>query len=181
MEHSNDQEHERSSPPLEGWQSQKIGIDGVVTTEIDGIPIIGNSPRKLPYNPSLKKMSIARRKAGVLSEVLFWKEVHQRKFHGIDFDRQRIIGNYIVDFYVKRLGMVVEIEHSNTSENESLYSYLDALSIKVFAVKDWEIKNNISEVMRQLAQFIVANFSQIGEQPPRPSGTPPEEGNSPSA
>ena len=39
------------------------------------------------------------RKAGVLSEVIFWLQVHKGMFWKIDFDRQRIIGNYIVDFY----------------------------------------------------------------------------------
>ncbi len=42
--------------------------------------------------------------------MVFWKEVRNKSFWNIDFDRQRIIGNYIVDFYVKALGLVVEID-----------------------------------------------------------------------
>lgn len=40
---------------------------------------------------------------------MFWK---------IDFDRQRIIGNYIVDFYVKTLGLVIEIDGSSHENKE---------------------------------------------------------------
>lgn len=54
-----------------------------------------------------------KRKAGILPEVLFWQQVHKKKFYAIDFDRQRIIGDYIVDFYVKALGLVVEIDGSS--------------------------------------------------------------------
>jgi very-short-patch-repair endonuclease len=42
--------------------------------------------------------------------VLFWQQVHKGIFHKIDFDRQRIIGHYIVDFYVKALGLIIEID-----------------------------------------------------------------------
>jgi very-short-patch-repair endonuclease len=52
----------------------------------------------LPRNPTLNQLAKNKRKAGILSEMLFWQQVHKGKFHKIDFDRQRIIGNYIVDF-----------------------------------------------------------------------------------
>ena len=42
--------------------------------------------------------------------MLFWQQVHKGKFHGINFNRQKIIGNYIVDFYVPSLSLVIEIE-----------------------------------------------------------------------
>jgi very-short-patch-repair endonuclease len=70
-------------------------------TTINNTPITKNFIENLPYNPKLKQLARDKRKAGILSEVLFWQQVHQRKFHQLDFDRQRIIGNYIVDFYVK--------------------------------------------------------------------------------
>lgn len=56
---------------------------------------------KLPTNPKLKQKARDLRKQGVLSEVLFWNEVKRKKFLGLDFDSQKIIGNFIVDFYIK--------------------------------------------------------------------------------
>ena len=81
-----------------------------ILTHIGDIPILKSNIPSLPFNSHLKKLLPEKRKAGILCEVLFWKQVHRRKFHGIDFDRQRIIGNYIVDFYVKSLGLVIEID-----------------------------------------------------------------------
>ena len=52
----------------------------------------------LPTNPKLKERARELRKQGILSEVLFWNEVKHKKFLNLDFDRQKIIGNYIVDF-----------------------------------------------------------------------------------
>jgi very-short-patch-repair endonuclease len=58
--------------------------------------------------PKIKNFNRSRslRKGYVLSEVIFWKQVRNKEFHQIDFDRQKIIGNYIVDFYIKSLGVV---------------------------------------------------------------------------
>jgi very-short-patch-repair endonuclease len=56
----------------------------------------------LPANPNFKVRAKALRQARNLSEVLFWIQVTKGGFHKIDFDRQKVIGNYIVDFYVKK-------------------------------------------------------------------------------
>lgn len=76
-----------------------------ILTYINQIPISKNFIDNLPYNPKLKLLAREKRKAGILSEVLFWQQVRAKQFHNIDFDRQRIIGNYIVDFYIKALGL----------------------------------------------------------------------------
>ena len=53
----------------------------------------------LPKNKDLTYYSKKNRRAGILAEVLFWQQVHKGKFYGINFNRQKVIGNYIVDFY----------------------------------------------------------------------------------
>jgi hypothetical protein len=53
----------------------------------------------LSYNPKLKDRAKALRKAGNLPEVLLWNKLKNNQLRGLDFDRQKIIGNYVVDFY----------------------------------------------------------------------------------
>ena len=65
----------------------------VILTTINQSPIYRNFIKNLPKNPGLNKFVRDKRKEGILSEVLFWQKVHKGKFHKIDFDRQRIIGN----------------------------------------------------------------------------------------
>lgn len=134
-----------------------------ILTEINGILIRRNFVENLPYNPNLKKLLSGKRKAGILSEVIFWKKVRTKIFHNIDFDRQRIIGNYIVDFYVKNLGLVVEIDgwSHDTKEvyDEVRHKYLESLGLKIFRITDFDIKHNLSVVMKDLENFIVENYS----------------------
>ena len=70
----------------------------------------------LPYNPNLRERAKELRKAGNLCEVLLWKQLHNNNFKRYDFDRQKIIGNYIVDFYCGQSGncnVVIEIDGSS--------------------------------------------------------------------
>jgi len=95
-----------NSPPPEGW------LDEVETgwLKINDSRIKCTTITRLPYNPKLTEKRQELRYAHNLPEVLFWNQVKNSKFHNIDFDRQKIIGNYIVDFYVKQLGLVIEID-----------------------------------------------------------------------
>lgn len=133
-----------------------------ILTHIGNVPIYRNFVEDLPYNPDLKPLLAQKRKAGILSEVLFWKQVRAKTFHNIDFDRQRIIGNYIVDFYVKALGLVVEIQKTD-KENKQIHeginrTFLESLGLKVFHISDFDVRNNIFLVLRDLEEFIITNF-----------------------
>ena len=169
--------HETNSPPAEGCPQGGV-VNHEITATINNISIIRNFVENLPYNPALSRLTKGKRKGGILSEVLFWQQVHKRKFYKIDFDRQRIIGNYIVDFYIKTLGLVVEIDgnsHNNKVEYDAKRQlYLENLGLKVYRIQDIDVKKNLSFVMMALEKYIVEEY---GEKPPRPSDTPPVEGN----
>jgi very-short-patch-repair endonuclease len=136
--------------------------DKVVQATINAVPIYRNFVENLPYNPRLKPLLKEKRKAGILSEVLFWKEVHKGVFHKIDFDRQRIIGNYIVDFYVKTLGLVVEIDGSSHDDKVAYdrirEDYLINCGLKVYRIGDIDVKRNLAQVMRNLEEYIIKEF-----------------------
>ncbi len=153
-------------------------IPNEIITHINNIPIIRNFVENLPYNPALKHLLKDKRKAGILSEVLFWQQVHKREFYNIDFDRQRIIGNYIVDFYVKTLGLIIEIDGSSHDDkveyDAKRQAYLEGLGLKMYRISDYDVKHNLDVVMKSLESYIVAEYGV--KEPPRLSGTPPKEG-----
>lgn len=134
-----------------------------ILTQINGIPIRKNFIEDLPYNPKLKLLLNGKRKAGILSEVIFWNQVRTKSFHNLDFDRQRIIGNYIVDFYVKKLGLVIEIDgwsHDfKKGYDEVRQKYLESLGLKIFRITDFDVKNNLGVVMKGLEDFIVQHYA----------------------
>ncbi len=157
----NDQ-HERSanSPPPEGCPQ-----DGVVNRALwiyDTI-LVQNPIIHLPYNSTIKERAKAFRRTRNLPEVLFWQQVHKRKFHQIDFDRQRIIGNYIVDFYVKRLGLVIEIDglsHNDTKEYDELReTYLFSLGLRVYRISVDDVLKHMDFVLMGLENFILEHYS----------------------
>ncbi len=133
-----------------------------ILTIIHDISIKRNFVLNLPYNASLKSRAKALRKAGNFSEVVFWKEVRNKSFWNIDFDRQRIIGNYIVDFYVKALGLVVEIDgeiHNFQEEyDEKREMFLKELGLKVFRISTTKMLFDTENVMKDLEQFIITEY-----------------------
>ncbi|NML56435.1 endonuclease domain-containing protein [Chryseobacterium cheonjiense] len=133
-----------------------------ILTEINGIPIYRNFVEDLPYNPQLKPLLNGKRNAGILSEVIFWKQVRAKTFHQLDFDRQRIIGNYIVDFYVKTLGLVIEIDgwsHNNKEIYDDVrQQYLESLGLTIFRITDSDVRNNLAVVMKDLENFLIEHY-----------------------
>ena len=150
-----------NSPPLEGWHRPK-GDDGVVKRATKNY-------FSLPYNPKLKDRAKELRKAGNLPEVLFWNQIKNKQFKGFDFDRQKIIGNYIVDFYCANCGVVVEIDGSSHDDkveyDAERDAYLESLGLTVIHIPVKDVMKQMSSVMNMLYDH------------PALSGTPPEEGN----
>jgi very-short-patch-repair endonuclease len=64
----------------------------------------------IPYNPGLKKLARQLRQNMTFSEVKLWNELKNGQMLKYDFDRQRPIGNYIVDFYCKDLMLAIEVD-----------------------------------------------------------------------
>jgi very-short-patch-repair endonuclease len=123
----------------------------------------------LPYNPNLKERAKKLRQAGNLSEVLFWNQVKNKQFKGFDFDRQKIVGNYIVDFYCSNCNVVIEIDgssHDNKQEyDEARDSFLQSLGLTVIHILVKDVMKNMGGVMEMLFNH------------PALKGTPPMEGN----
>jgi len=143
-------------------KAQIMGNNREITAYINGFPIYRNFIENLPYNIKLKDRARALRKAGVLSEVIFWLQVHKGIFWKIDFDRQRIIGNYIVDFYITTLGLVIEIDGSSHNEkgeyDEKREAYLVSLGLRVYRISDLRAKHDLNNVMIELEKYIIREF-----------------------
>ena len=108
----------------------------------------------LPYNSNLRERAKELRKAGNLSEVLIWRQLKNRQFNNLDFDRQKIIGNYIVDFYCASRRIVIEIDGS-THDNKIEYDKerdknLIGLGLNVIHILSKDVLNNINGVMEFL-------------------------------
>jgi very-short-patch-repair endonuclease len=108
----------------------------------------------LPYNPNLRERAKELRKAGNLCEVLLWQQLHKKKFEHCDFDRQKIIGNYIVDFYCANFGVVIEIDGSSHDEkfdyDNERNAFLESLGLTVIHIGAQDVLSNLDSVMAML-------------------------------
>jgi len=116
----------------------------------------------LPYNKNLKDRAKALRYTENLSEVLFWMQVTKKRFHKLDFDRQRVIGNYIVDFYVKKLRLVIEIDGSSHDDKE-IYDqireeYFISLGLKVYRITVDDVLKKMDFVLMGLEEYIIEQY-----------------------
>lgn len=130
---------------------------------INNTPIICNPILFLPYQASLKEKASALRQARNLPEVLFWMQVSKGKFHRIDFDRQRVIGNYIVDFYVKKLGLIIEIDgdcHNDKVNYDVIRErYLASLGLRIYRIMVDDVMRDMYFVLMGLENYIIKEYA----------------------
>ena len=109
---------------------------------------------KLPRNPDLKNKARQLRKAGYLHEAKLWNKLKSKRLLGLDFDRQKIIGNFIVDFYCKTRKTVIEIDgtsHDFKGEYDSARNaFLEGLGLSVIHIQAKDVLENVDEVIRNL-------------------------------
>ncbi|TNF42859.1 MAG: DUF559 domain-containing protein [Cytophagales bacterium] len=114
----------------------------------------------LPYNRNLKEFSRELRNHSTLSKILLWQKLRASQFRGYSFNRQKPLDNYIVDFYCKKLSLVIEIDgNSHYSEEATLsdqerQKVLESLGLYFIRFQDKEIKRSIHSVLAELNDFI---------------------------
>lgn len=149
-----------TTPPLRGTPPEE-GNFGTSPAEGNDVLRQRNSKnyRALPFNPKLKERAKALRRAGNLAEVLLWNQLKQGQFKGLDFDRQKIIGNYIVDFYCAEMQTVVEVDGSSHDDKADYDAQRDAfltgLGLCVIHILDVDVKQNLAGVMGFLSSHSV--------------------------
>ena len=72
----------------------------------------------LPYNKNLKEYSRILRNNSTLGEILLWQKLRAGALEGYKFNRQKPLGRFIVDFYCKRLKLVIEVDGDYHIENK---------------------------------------------------------------
>ncbi|HMY11026.1 MAG TPA: DUF559 domain-containing protein [Turneriella sp.] len=117
---------------------------------------------ELPYNPALKTRARELRKAGNRAEILLWNQLKQGKFSGLDFDRQKIIGNYIVDFYCAETNAVVEVDDSSHDAKHEYDmqrdAFLNGLGLTVIHVRAEAVVADTAQVIAELRRNPVFEY-----------------------
>lgn len=95
-----------------------------------------------------------------LSEVLLWQELRAGQIEGFKFNRQKPLGQYIVDFYCKKLSLVIEIDGSSHDSEEAKIKdrnrqkILEELGLSFLRFDDLDVKFNKAFVLSRIYFFI---------------------------
>ena len=116
--------------------------------------------KHIPYNKDLKEFSRELRSNQTLGETLLWTQLQRRQVRGYQFNRQKPLGNYIVDFYCKKLQLVIEVDgNSHHFEETSVRDVqrqriLEEKGLKFFRFTEHDVRKSMDDVLRQIEQFI---------------------------
>ncbi len=112
-----------------------------------------------------------------MGETLLWRYLSARKCCGLQFNRQKPLGKYIVDFYCKAMNLVIEIDgyahgFAEVYQKDVLrQKEIEAMGLIVLRFTEREVRTNIDNVLQAIVTFVKANTN-----PPSPLSKGEENG-----
>ena len=112
----------------------------------------------LPRNKKLKGISSSLRKNATPEENKLWYEF--LRTYSVRVNRQRIIGDYIADFYCSKAKLIIEIDGSQHFYEKSVVKdkirteFFESLGIKVIRFQNDEINQCFYEVCTRIDEEI---------------------------
>ena len=110
----------------------------------------------LDYQKSLNEFSRHLTQQFHPSEVLLWNELKAAKRLVYKFNRQKQLGNYIVDFYCSKPSLVIEVDGYSHESEEGLIKdaerqkILEEFDLNFFRVDDLDIKFDQCNVLMEI-------------------------------
>ena len=105
-------------------------------------------------NAKLTPFAQKLRKCMTPEEKMLWYDY--LKHLPLTVKRQKVIGQYIVDFYIAAAGLVIELDGSQHYEKKGMLSdeerdrYLNKLGLKVLRYSNLDIKHHFDAVCRDI-------------------------------
>ena len=90
------------------------------------------------------------------AERLLWSKIRRKQLKGIQFYRQKIIGNYIADFYCPELRLVIEVDGGQHYGAEGLENdrmrdaYMTKVGITTARFSDRDVLKNLEAVVEEI-------------------------------
>jgi very-short-patch-repair endonuclease len=112
----------------------------------------------LPKNHKLTARSQFLRKNATKAEQHLWYDF--LKNYPLQFNRQKVIGNFIVDFYCEKIKLAIELDGSQHYKDDAqIYdsersAYLNGLDIAVIRFSNLDIQKNFNGVCLEIHRKI---------------------------
>jgi len=112
----------------------------------------------LPYNKNLKKFARELRSNQTKAETFLWFKLRKRQLKNYQFYRQRIISNYIADFYCPDAKLVIEIDGGQHYSEPGMTKdtlrdqHLSDLGLRIMRISAGEVFDNTEGVLEAIYQ-----------------------------
>ncbi len=112
------------------------------------------------YNRDLRGISRHKRNNMTPEENRLWARIKKRQLKDCQFYRQRIIGDYIVDFYCAKAKLIIEVDGGQhtfediAAKDSKRDSYLRKRKLRVLRFTNSEVRQNIDSVLEKILDFI---------------------------
>ncbi len=114
----------------------------------------------LSYNKGLKPFSQQLRKNMTDAEQQLWSRIRGKQLKGLQFYRQKPIGNYIVDFYCPKAKLVVELDggqhytEEGKARDQTRDEFLAGKGLQVLRFSDRDVLTQIDSVLERIWSYL---------------------------
>lgn len=112
----------------------------------------------IPYRKDLVPKARWLRKNSTPGEIELWKGLKGKQILGYDFDRQKPIHNFIVDFYCQELRLAIEVDGNShdykVSSDEERQKQLEFLGVSFLRFSEFDAKHHTQSVVDEIERWI---------------------------
>jgi len=116
----------------------------------------------LPYNKQLEPYSREQRKNMTDAEKLLWSKIRMKQLNKCQFYRQRIVSDYVVDFFSPSAKLVIEVNGSQPYSDKMAKAdrikdrYMENCGFTVLRFNDNEVLTNTAGVTEKILEKMKA-------------------------
>jgi len=94
------------------------------------------------------------------AERLLWEKIRGKQLKGHQFYRQKIIGNYIVDFHCAKAKLIIELDGGQhysaegKAKDRARDGYMKDTGLRVLRFSDKEVFENTQGVLERIWKYL---------------------------
>jgi len=94
------------------------------------------------------------------AEILLWSKLRRKQIYGLQFYRQKPLGNFIVDFYCPAARLVIEIDggqhytEEGKAQDSRRNAYLNDIGLSVLRFSNLDVLGNMDGVITEIVLYL---------------------------
>ena len=105
------------------------------------------------------------------AEIALWVKLRRKQLHGLQFYRQKPLGNFIVDFYCPAVQLVIEIDGGQHYTEDGAIrdglrdAYLESLRLRVLRFSNIDVLTNMDGVIAAIVRHLETELKLLKTSP----------------